>query len=134
MDISIGDHPAGRIKFELYSDIVPRTCENFRQLCTGEFRPNHTPEGYKNAIFHRIIKDFMCQGGDYINADGTGSRSIYGDTFQDENLASNTTSQVCSAWPIRVRAQTVASSSSPLNHAPFWTENMWCLARSSTVF
>lgn len=87
MDISIGDHPAGRIKFELYSDIVPRTCENFRQLCTGEFRPNHTPEGYKNAIFHRIIKDFMCQGGDYINADGTGSRSIYGDTFDDENFS-----------------------------------------------
>lgn len=86
MDISIGDTPAGRLKFELFSDIVPRTSENFRQLCTGEFRPNHVPEGYKNSIFHRIIKDFMCQGGDFINADGTGSRSIYGDKFDDENF------------------------------------------------
>ncbi|SNX86331.1 probable peptidyl-prolyl cis-trans isomerase [Melanopsichium pennsylvanicum] len=87
MDISIGDVPAGRLKFELFSDIVPRTCENFRQLCTGEFRPNHVPQGYKNSIFHRIIKDFMCQGGDYINADGTGSRCIYGaDKFEDENF------------------------------------------------
>ncbi|KAJ9474690.1 putative Peptidyl-prolyl cis-trans isomerase CPR6 (putative) [Pseudozyma hubeiensis] len=86
MDISISDTPAGRLKFELFSDIVPRTSENFRQLCTGEFRPNHVPEGYKNSIFHRIIKDFMCQGGDFLHADGTGSRSIYGDKFEDENF------------------------------------------------
>lgn len=86
MDISIGDNAAGRIKFELFSDIVPKTAENFRQLCTGEFRPNHVAEGYKESIFHRVIKDFMCQGGDYLNADGTGSRSIHGDTFEDENF------------------------------------------------
>ncbi|KAK0525325.1 Peptidyl-prolyl cis-trans isomerase-like 1 [Tilletia horrida] len=88
-DISIGDNPpqpAGRIKMELFSDIVPKTAENFRQLCTGEFRPNHQPVGYKGAIFHRIIKDFMCQGGDFVNADGTGGVSIYGDKFADENF------------------------------------------------
>ena len=87
MDISIGDTPAGRLKFELFSDIVPRTAENFRSFCTGSFRPQHTPLGYKGSIFHRIIKDFMVQGGDFLNADGTGSISIYGDKFEDENFS-----------------------------------------------
>ncbi|SYW75664.1 probable peptidyl-prolyl cis-trans isomerase [Ustilago bromivora] len=86
MDISIGETPAGRLKFELFSDVVPRTAENFRQLCTGELRRNHVPVGYKDSVFHRIIKDFMCQGGDFINADGTGSESIYGEKFEDENF------------------------------------------------
>ncbi|KAJ1019012.1 hypothetical protein NDA18_006163 [Ustilago nuda] len=86
MDISIGETAAGRLKFELFSDVVPRTAENFRQLCTGELRRNHVPVGYKDCIFHRIIKDFMCQGGDFINADGTGSESIYGEKFEDENF------------------------------------------------
>ncbi|AXA50689.1 peptidyl-prolyl isomerase H (cyclophilin H) [Malassezia restricta] len=85
-DVNVGDTPVGRIKFELYSDIVPKTAENFRQLCTGEHRVNHQPMGYKGALFHRIIKDFMCQGGDFLNGDGTGSFSIYGDKFADENF------------------------------------------------
>ncbi|GAA99063.1 uncharacterized protein L969DRAFT_49313 [Mixia osmundae IAM 14324] len=85
-DISIGDTPAGRIKFELFSDVVPRTAENFRQLCTGEHRRNGVPQGYKGATFHRVIKDFMVQGGDFLNADGTGSFSIYGSKFDDENF------------------------------------------------
>ncbi|KAH7875599.1 cyclophilin-like domain-containing protein [Lentinula edodes] len=86
MDINIGETPAGRLKMELFSDIVPKTAENFRQLCTGEFRVNSRPQGYKNATFHRVVPKFMCQGGDFLKGDGTGSFSIYGDDFPDENF------------------------------------------------
>jgi len=71
-DISIGNQPAGRITMELFADVAPRTAENFRQLCTGEFRRGGLPQGYKGAPFHRIIKGFMIQGGDFIKGDGTG--------------------------------------------------------------
>ena len=87
-DVSIGEMAAGRIKMELFADRVPRTAENFRQFCTGEFRPHGTPVGYKNAAFHRIVKDFMVQGGDFVNGDGTGNQSIYGPSFEDEALTS----------------------------------------------
>jgi len=86
MDIQIGETAVGRIKMELYSDIVPKTAENFRQLCTGEHRVNMRPQGYKNATFHRVIRDFMVQGGDFLNGDGTGSFSVYGEKFADENF------------------------------------------------
>ncbi|KAK0242278.1 cyclophilin-like domain-containing protein [Armillaria nabsnona] len=97
MDINIGETPAGRLKMELFSDIVPKTAENFRQLCTGEYRVNSRPQGYKNATFHRqaeillqlvfaVLPNFMCQGGDFLKGDGTGSFSIYGDKFPDENF------------------------------------------------
>ncbi|KAL0945885.1 hypothetical protein HGRIS_012169 [Hohenbuehelia grisea] len=86
MDVNIGETPAGRIKMELFSDIVPKTAENFRQLCTGEYRVNSRPQGYKNATFHRVVPNFMCQGGDFLKGDGTGSFSIYGDKFPDENF------------------------------------------------
>ena len=61
-DVSIGGQEVGRIKMELFADVVPKTAENFRQLCTGEFRKDGVPVGYKGATFHRIIKDFMVQG------------------------------------------------------------------------
>ncbi|GBF92477.1 peptidyl-prolyl cis-trans isomerase [Raphidocelis subcapitata] len=83
-DVSIGTQPAGRIKMELWADIAPKTAENFRQLCTGEFRKNGLPVGYKGCPFHRVIKDFMIQGGDFVKGDGTGSLSIYGGRFADE--------------------------------------------------
>jgi len=86
MDIKIGETPAGRIKMELFSDIVPKTAENFRQLCTGECRRDARPQGYKNATFHRVVPNFMCQGGDFISGDGTGAFSIYGKNFPDENF------------------------------------------------
>uniref|UniRef100_A0A8C3H918 E3 SUMO-protein ligase RanBP2 n=1 Tax=Chrysemys picta bellii TaxID=8478 RepID=A0A8C3H918_CHRPI len=80
-EVSADDEPLGHITMELFSNIVPRTAENFRALCTGE-----KGFGFKNSIFHRIVPDFVCQGGDITRHDGTGGRSIYGDAFEDENF------------------------------------------------
>ncbi|KAE9014995.1 hypothetical protein PF005_g7734 [Phytophthora fragariae] len=85
-DVSIGGAPVGRLRLELFKKDCPRTVENFRQFCTGEFRKSELPVGYKGCSFHRVIKDFMVQGGDFLKGDGTGRISIYGDKFEDENF------------------------------------------------
>ena len=85
-DITIGTQKLGRIKFELFNDICPRTAENFRQFCTGEAKRGALPMGYKGSRFHRVIEGFVIQGGDFVKGDGTGSISIYGTYFPDENF------------------------------------------------
>jgi cyclophilin family peptidyl-prolyl cis-trans isomerase len=84
-DISIGNISEGRVVFQLFDEEVPKTCKNFRYLCSNGFNNNSKPE-YEGSSFHRVIKDFMLQGGDITNGDGTGGYSIYGKKFADENF------------------------------------------------
>merc|ERR1712142_609671 len=88
MDIGQGGQELGRVAFELFNDVVPKTADNFRALCTGEkgVGKSGKPLHYKGSIFHRVIKSFMIQGGDFTQFNGTGGESIYGEKFDDENF------------------------------------------------
>ena len=89
MDVLVGTSKSGRMVFELFSDKVPKTAENFRALCTGEFgksKQSNIPLHFKGSTFHRVIPGFMAQGGDFTHHSGIGGESIYGHKFEDENF------------------------------------------------
>lgn len=95
-DIGISNVPSGRVVIELFTDMCPKTCENFRCLCTGEKgigKTTQKPLHYKGCLFHRIVKDFMIQGGDFSEGNGRGGESIYGGFFEDESFTKKHTEE-----------------------------------------
>ncbi|KAM4694140.1 putative inactive peptidyl-prolyl cis-trans isomerase-like 6 [Discoglossus pictus] len=89
LDIAIQEKPVGRLVFELFTDLCPKTCENFKTLCTGTAGTSQSglKLHYKDSLFHRLVKNGWIQGGDILSGKGNDGESIYGETFEDENYA-----------------------------------------------
>uniref|UniRef100_A0A3B3SJ40 Peptidyl-prolyl cis-trans isomerase n=1 Tax=Paramormyrops kingsleyae TaxID=1676925 RepID=A0A3B3SJ40_9TELE len=122
-DVEVNREPVGRIVFQLFSDICPKTSKNFLSLCTGEKGTSKVTGKnlcYKGSTFHRVVKNFMIQGGDFTEGNGRGGESIYGGYFEEivvlckmkmRILSSNTTEPFFCQWPTEAKTQTVLSFS-----------------------
>lgn len=135
-DIEANGTSLGRVTFELFADVVPKTAENFRALCTGEKGNGRQgkPLHFKGSGFHRVIPGFMCQGGDFTRGNGTGGESIYGEKFADENFQlKHDTPGILSMANVS-RTATARSSSSAPSPRRGWTASTSSSARSSTAW
>ncbi|KAG5360746.1 Peptidyl-prolyl cis-trans isomerase cyp3 [Yarrowia sp. B02] len=131
LDVTYEGQRIGRIKFKLYADDLPKTCENFRQFCTGEYRIDNVPQGYKESTFHRVVKGFMIQGGDFVRGNGLGTVSVFGSaTFPDEKTTSGKT------YPHIEGALSMANSGKDTNGCQFFITTRKCpeLDGSHVVF
>ena len=137
LDIAVGARPVGRIEIALSSNVAPRTCENFRALCTGERASARTrkPLHFKESSFHRVIPGFMAQGGDFTRHNGTRRRiHLTAKSSRMKISSSNTTRRACYRWRTADRTRMGVSSLFSSNRRRTWTGNTSCSVASFTAW